>query len=147
MRLGVWILPILALLELTSIILAADWIGAGWTFLLIAADIVLGSLMLRHLGMSALLMAGSVIKSPRNVSIYQMLWPIRFVAAALLLVSPGFFSDLVAIGLMLPFKGKPLPDVTGNGYSPQYQSDDIIDAEYTVEPVPNTTETLPPNKE
>ena len=42
-----------------------------------------------------------------QISLYQMLYPIRIPIAAFLLMLPGFFSDLIALLLLLPFGSAP----------------------------------------
>ena len=72
-------------------------------------------------------------------------------AAALLLMSPGFASDIIALILMLPFKGRPLETAdfnTGAQREPRGQYGDVIEGEYTVsdaDPVP-PSHTLPQDK-
>ena len=96
--------------------------------------------MLRHTGISGVLMAGSVMRSGKDISLYQMLWPIRYTVAALLLMSPGFVSLTIALILLLPIQGRPIAqtETFQNNpnpfqYPPKRQQDgDIIEGEYTV---------------
>ncbi|QQS16919.1 MAG: FxsA family protein [Neisseriales bacterium] len=44
----------------------------------------------------------------KPVSLYQLLWPIRYKMAGLLFIIPGFLSDIAALVLLLPFKGATL---------------------------------------
>lgn len=85
------------------------------------------------------------MRSGKDISMYQLLWPIRFALAGLLLMSPGFASMLVALILLLPIKGKPIADMSVHTatfdpnraqnpftqQSTQPRDGDIIDAEYT----------------
>lgn len=129
-----WMLLLLGILEVLSIVLVADWLGGGITLLLLIASVIIGLVMMRNIGFSAILMAGESVRGRQNMSLYQMLWPIRFVAAALLLISPGFASDVAALVLMLPLKGKNRPGQTPFGPRPGNQRDDVIEGEYTVHP-------------
>lgn len=136
---------VLIFLEIMSIVWVADWLGGGLTFLLMVASFALGIFMLRRTGMSGVLVAGAAMRSGGGVSMYQLLWPIRFALAGLLLLSPGFVSMAVALVLLLPIKGKPIADMsvhtaafdpgrTQNPFvrQPSPPKDgDIIDAEYT----------------
>ncbi|MDU1347519.1 MAG: FxsA family protein, partial [Eikenella corrodens] len=78
---------------------------------------------------------------------YQLLWPLRYIVAALLLMSPGFVSTALALVLMLPIKGGPAavrPNQMGQNYrSSGYGADgDIIDGEFeTVRPQEGREET------
>ena len=91
--------------------------------------------MLRNTGISGLFVAIATINSGRKISLYQLLWPFRFVLAAILLMSPGFFSDLIAAILLLPLRGKPLSASYDNSFQHQTSAnkDDIIEGEYTVD--------------
>lgn len=131
---------ILVFLEVMSIVWMADWLGGGLTFLLMVVSFFFGVMMLRHIGLSAALMAGTTLRSQKDVSVYQLLWPIRYAVAAVLLLSPGFASTVLAAGLMLPFKGKPVANVGGGSFevfrthTPRRENDDdVIEGEYTVE--------------
>lgn len=145
---------VLLFLEIMSIVWVADWLGGAATLGLMILSFVVGVLMLRHFGFSGVLLAGSAIRSGEQISMYQMLWPIRYTVAALLLMSPGFVSLLIALVLLLPFKGgKPVADVQGGvftaGGNPfgtqntrnRSNDGDIIEGEYTVEPEHTSAQT------
>lgn len=131
---------VLLFLEIMSIVWVADWLGGGLTFLLMLLSFAGGVMMLRHTGISGVLMAGATMRSGKGISLYQMLWPIRYTVAAVLLMSPGFVSLVVALILLLPIKGKPIAHMetfqTGHNpfqYPPKQQHEgDIIEGEYTV---------------
>lgn len=136
---------VLLFLEIMSIVWMADWIGGGLTLLLMIASFISGVMMLRHTGLSGILLAGATMRSGQNISLYQMLWPIRYAVAALMLMSPGFVSMAIALVLLLPFKGKPVAQMNINSsfdprqpHSPfnPHRADEadgeIIEGEYTV---------------
>lgn len=133
-----------AALECLSIVLAVHWWGAGLTLLWMLATFFAGAWMLRNSGVSALLMAAAAVRNGRQVSWYQLLWPIRYTLAAVLLVSPGIFSDFIGLILLLPLRGKPIDRPTGQSgsfgaFSQTFgtdagRRDDIIEGEYTVRP-------------
>ncbi|MDF7675289.1 FxsA family protein [Neisseriaceae bacterium ESL0693] len=145
MRYLSWILLGLLGLECLSIILVTDWIGGGWTLLLILISFISGIMMLRHIGFSAVLLAGAGLRSRQNMSLYQLLWPIRYMISALMLMSPGFFSDIIALILLLPIAGTHKPASTAQ----DSRNSDIIEGEYTVQsnhpkqPDSTTTPRLP----
>lgn len=136
---------ILLFLEIMSIVWVADWLGGGITFLLMLASFALGIFMLRRMGASGLFLTAAAMRGKGKVSLYQLLWPIRYTVAAVLLMSPGFVSMLAAVVLMLPFKGKPVADL-GAGMSdaagqdgftyarrnPNRSDSDVIEGDYTV---------------
>ena len=76
---------ILVFFEIMSIVWVADWLGGSVTLLLMIASFIAGVLMLRHIGFSTALLAGATLRSRENVSLYQMLWPIRYALAAVCL--------------------------------------------------------------
>ena len=135
MRYIKWILFISTILEVISIILVTRLIGGGWTLFLMILSVFCGLSMLRNTGISGLFVAIATINSGRKISLYQLLWPFRFVLAAILLMSPGFFSDLIAAILLLPLRGKPLSASYDNSFQHQTSAnkDDIIEGEYTVD--------------
>ena len=127
---------VLIFLEIMSIVWVADWIG-GWTLFVMAVSFISGIFMLRHTGISGLLLAGAAVRSGQNISLYQMLWPIRYTAAAVFLLSPGFISTAVALLLLIPFKGNtPVSSAQSfqsrQTYGPAKDDEDIIEGEYTV---------------
>lgn len=135
MRFLGWTVLVLVLLEVLSIVLVADWLGGAAAFLLMVIGFAVGLLMMRNIGLSTLLLAGESVRSRQNISVYQLLWPIRFGVAALLLMSPGFASDVLALALMLPFKGRALETADiRNGMHRRREQDDgsVIEGEYTV---------------
>ncbi|UOO82266.1 FxsA family protein [Uruburuella testudinis] len=134
---------LLLFLEIMSIVWMADWLGGGATFGLMVLSFVAGVMMLRHTGLSGVLLAGATMRSGQQVSLYQLLWPIRYTVSALLMMSPGFVSLAIALLLLLPFKGKPVAEMSGtftapNPFEPgsrtRRNDADIIEGEYTVEP-------------
>lgn len=130
---------VLLFLEIMSVVWVADWLGGGWTLLLMIASFFTGLFMLRRFGLSGVLLAAAGARSGGQVSLYQLLWPIRYAVAALMLMSPGFASTLVALLLMLPVKGKPIAQngggaSFGGGFGPGRRGQgDIIEGEFTVE--------------
>ncbi|MDO5058693.1 MAG: FxsA family protein [Neisseria sp.] len=138
---------VLLFLEIMSIVWVADWLGGGITLFLMAAGFITGIYMLRRIGMSGVLLAAATMRSGGEISLYQLLWPIRYALAAILLISPGFASTTLALLLLLPIKGKPITQ-TGtdgnvhfggfgtfqqNAYRPQNNDEDIIEGEFTVD--------------
>ena len=130
-------------LEILSLIQVGARIGASGTLALIILSAMAGSFMLRRFGLSGVLLAAAAVRGGGQVSAYQLLWPVRYAVAALLLISPGFFSTLLAVLLMLPFKGgRPVETVGTDGGAASFggfsqtrpQEDDIIEGDfYTVD--------------
>ena len=101
-------LLILIFAEIFSIIFIAKLIGALAALCLMILAFMFGSfLMKRSAGLSQLMLAGGILRTGGQISLYQMLYPIRIPVAAFLLMLPGFFSDLIALLLLLPLGGAP----------------------------------------
>lgn len=131
--------------EILSLLLMVKWLGLMLTLVLMILSFMAGSYLLRGKGnLAKVLMGGELLRGAGRVSLYQMLWPVRIPFAGLLLMLPGFFSSLLALLLLLPFKGKPL--ATGGGRASgsfgafHYQThtgrsredDDVIEGEFVV---------------
>ncbi|MEV4317296.1 FxsA family protein [Actinocrispum sp. NPDC049592] len=99
-------MPVLLLLvgmavEITVLIAIGSAIGVLPTILLVIAATVVGAMLLRREGTRALLAFRSKIQSgqpPRA----EMLDGVLIAVAGILVVLPGFVSDLVAIALLIP---------------------------------------------
>ena len=127
---------VLLFLEIMSVVWVADWLGGGGALFLMIVSFVGGMMMLRHTGISGLLLAGAAVRSGQEISLYQMLWPVRYAVAALLLMSPGFVSTVFALLLLLPLKGGKAQE--SQGASPFFtqrqtaRNDDVIEGEFVV---------------
>ncbi len=140
MRYFGWFVLLLMAGEVASIVLMADWLGGVPTLLLMLLSFGAGLLMLRHLGFSSVMLAGALFRNQGAVSLYQLLWPLRYVLAALLLMSPGFVSTLLGLGLLLPIKAGPVAEQAGSQFGRRYGADDdVIDGDYeAVRPQPQS---------
>ncbi|AUZ05585.1 MULTISPECIES: FxsA family protein [Vitreoscilla] len=143
-----WLFPAFLILEVVSIVMVSQWLGI-WTLVLMALQFFTGIFLMRNLGFSSVLMAGETLrKNPQGLSVYQLMWPIRFIISAILLISPGFVSTAIAAGLMLPLKGGPKTNIGSEQAQQAYQQyrqrqnnhadGDIIDGDYSeVKPSPS----------
>jgi UPF0716 protein FxsA len=103
-------MPLLALLalfivvplaELYVILKVGDAIGAVWTILLLAADSVLGSLLLRAQGRSVwrrFNMALAEGKMPHR----EVIDGVLVIFGGAFLITPGFITDVVGLVLLIP---------------------------------------------
>jgi UPF0716 protein FxsA len=100
-----WVLALLFLLvpiaELYVIYQVGDAIGVLWTFLLLAADSLLGSLLLKS--------QGRAVWQRFNDNLAQGRMPHREVIDGVLvifggafLITPGFITDIVGVTLLVP---------------------------------------------
>jgi UPF0716 protein FxsA len=103
-------MPLLALLalfilvplaELYVILKVGDAIGAIWTILLLAADSVLGSLLLRAQGRSVWRRFNTALaegKMPHR----EVIDGVLVVFGGAFLITPGFITDVVGLVLLIP---------------------------------------------
>jgi UPF0716 protein FxsA len=92
---------VVPLAELYVILKVGDAIGVAWTILLLAADSVLGSVLLRS--------QGRTVWARFNTALAQGRMPHREVTDGVLvifggafLITPGFLTDIVGLILLLP---------------------------------------------
>jgi UPF0716 protein FxsA len=93
------LVPVLA--EITVFIVVGRWIGVAATLLLFIAVGVIGTVLLKRQGMRALREMQAALargEPPAEPVAHAAL----LVLAALLLIFPGFLSDLMALPLLLP---------------------------------------------
>jgi UPF0716 protein FxsA len=140
----------LPVLEVASIVEVNRWVGPLATFLLIAASIALGSFLIRSQSLRVgrrvmeAMQAGTPPEQPLLDSGAIML-------AGVLLMIPGFFSDILALFVLLPaarrliwrgasyglrgrtqtWRADPRP---GPGAEEPKRAGDVIDVEYTEVP-------------
>ncbi|WP_144372329.1 FxsA family protein [Vogesella urethralis] len=127
-------------LEMYSLFALADHIGGGWTLAWVIVTFLLGSALMRNSKLGGLLTLAGTLREGK-VSLFSLLWPLRVMLAGLLLAIPGLVSDVLAIILMLPWKGPKLADLNmnqpfGQGgeqpfqHQPGGEQGDIIEGEY-----------------
>ncbi|WP_434630903.1 FxsA family protein [Chromobacterium sp. CV08] len=131
MRALLLLLLIYPFAEIAALVALADHIGGLAVFLLVVLSSMLGLWMLRHQKLGALLTLGSMMRQGDKVSLYSLLWPLRYALAGVLFLLPGLLSDLAAILLLLPLKGPDIqlrtaPPAPGGGTA----SGDVIEGEY-----------------
>lgn len=130
-------------LEIISIIFVSKLIGGLATLIIIILSFLFGSwLIRRNAGIAQIMMAGTLYRAQGNMSMYELMWPIRIPIAGFLFMVPGFISSIIAILLLIPFKGKQLNQQSniftsfGGNFQQQYGSskddDDIIEGEFVV---------------
>lgn len=91
----------LPVLEIATIIWVGHQIGAGWTLVLLLAEVPLGLAIIQRAGrrslatMTAAMRGGQIAAADLN----QNGWA---VAGGVLLIIPGFLTDVLALALMVP---------------------------------------------
>ena len=105
---GLFIL-VLPLLEIAGFVVVGSKIGALATIGLVIASAILGAVLLRIQGMSALRRA-QVVAANGSAPDREIVHGAMIVLAAILLMIPGFITDIVGLLLFLP----PVRDLAWN---------------------------------
>jgi UPF0716 protein FxsA len=92
---------VVPLAELYVILKVGDAIGALWTILLLAADSVLGSMLLRAQGRSVWRRFNETMAAGR-VPHRELIDGVLIVFGGAFLITPGFLTDIVGLLLLLP---------------------------------------------
>ncbi|AOY00362.1 FxsA family protein [Jeongeupia sp. USM3] len=109
------------LAEIASLVIVADWIGAGWTLAALFASALIGIGMLRH---HRFAVGWSLVNDMRSgrLAPQSLFWVARYYIAAVLFIVPGFIGDVAAVLMLLPWgrrdtaKVPPVPDVLEGEY-------------------------------
>jgi UPF0716 protein FxsA len=100
-----WALALLFLLvpiaELYVIIQVGEAIGLGWTVVLLIADSVLGSLLLRSQGRAVWRRFNDALAQGR-VPHREVIDGVLVIFGGALLLTPGFLTDIVGVTFLLP---------------------------------------------
>jgi UPF0716 protein FxsA len=87
--------------ELAVIIQVGGLIGVWWTIALLVADSILGSVLLRAQGRSAWMRFNAAVQSGR-IPAREVLDGALVITGGVLLLTPGFISDIFGIVLLIP---------------------------------------------
>jgi UPF0716 protein FxsA len=87
--------------ELAVIIQVGQAIGVWWTIALLVADSILGSVLMRSQGRAAWRRFNAAVQSGR-VPAREVLDGALIVFGGLLLLTPGFLTDLLGLVLLIP---------------------------------------------
>jgi UPF0716 protein FxsA len=100
-----WLLAVLfigvPLLELIVIVRVGQTIGVGWTILLLVVDSIVGAWLLKREGRRALAALGDAFGSGRMPA-RELADGMLILVGGVLMLTPGFLSDLVGILCILP---------------------------------------------
>jgi UPF0716 protein FxsA len=89
------------LVELYVILQVGDAIGAVWTILILAADSVLGSLLLRSQGRAVWQRFNEAVSAGRMPH-REVVDGVLVIFGAALLITPGFVTDIVGLIFLVP---------------------------------------------
>jgi UPF0716 protein FxsA len=110
-RIAIVLLVAWPILEIVSIVAAADLVGGLPTILILIGGGLGGALLVRLAGMAALREIGVQLRA-RAVEPGRLIGPTRLALAGVLLAVPGFVSDVVALALAVPGIERLLPRPT-----------------------------------
>ena len=143
MRVFLWLFLAAPLIELWFMIRVGSELGAINTiFLLIAAGVV-GMNLLRQQSISTLMRVDQRLQMG-ELPATEILESFALTLAAVLLIIPGFITDILALPLLIPpLRRRVVKHFLGTGYYKQHyykqdngQSSDIIDGEFRREDDP-----------
>ena len=89
------------LIEVYFLIQVGSVIGAGWTILLVVLTAVIGVNLLRQQGISTLMRANQVM-SQGQIPAMEMMEGIVLAVGGALLITPGFFTDILGFLCLIP---------------------------------------------
>ncbi len=92
---------VVPIVELYVIIQVGQWIGVVPTLLLLAADAVLGSMLLRHQGRGAWRRFNEAV-AERRFPAREVADGVMIAVGGTLLLSPGFVTDIFGVLLLIP---------------------------------------------
>lgn len=98
---GLWFLIAIAA-ELAGIVVMSNWIGGGATFGLLLLGAVIGAWLLQSEGRKAWQEAGRLMREGQPPG-QAVLNGLCVMLGGILLIVPGFLSDIVGLTLLLPF--------------------------------------------
>ena len=93
---------IIPIIEVYLLIEVGQQIGAGWTVLLVVLTAVVGVNLLRHQGISTLMRANQSM-SQGQMPAMEMMEGLFLAVGGALLITPGFFTDVIGFICLLPF--------------------------------------------
>ncbi len=128
MRRFAWIVLAFPVIELIGLVLLAGRIGGLATLLWLVASALVGMWILRNQRLGLLLTAWGALNQGGQMSLYQMLWPLRFLLAGVLLIFPGVISDIIALILRGPQLGA---GQSAPGEGPRAANDSVIEGEFS----------------
>ena len=134
LRLIAVIATLLPFLEIAGFVWLGGKLGVGLTLLWVIAAMVAGLALLRHTGLQAVGRLRAALAEGREPG-RSIIDAACFAAAGILLIIPGFVSDLLAVILMLPVTRHWLLRRTAAHFETRiYRSTGVIHGDFSVVP-------------
>jgi len=97
-----WLILFWLCLEVAGFVWVGQWLGLGWTLLLIIGSAILGVALLRQQGLRTANMMMHKMRTKQFVSAEDFADTPFVMLGAILLIIPGFFSDILGLLCFLP---------------------------------------------
>ena len=123
------IILFIPLIEIYLFIEIGGQIGAFNTILIILLTAVTGIFFVRLQGLSTLRSAATQLYKSQ-IPIYEMMSGAALALAAVLLITPGFATDVIGFLLIIPLTRKIIFKYFGKKYTRKKSKDDLIEGEY-----------------
>jgi UPF0716 protein FxsA len=141
LRLIAFIATLLPFLEIAGFVWLGGKLGVGLTLLWVIVAMVAGLALLRHTGLQAVGRLRAALAEGKEPG-HSIVDAACFAAAGILLIIPGFVSDLLAVILMLPATRHWLLRRTAAHFETRvYRSTGVIHGDFSV--VPDEDENAP----
>ena len=124
-----FIILFVPLVEIYLFIQIGGQIGAFNTILIILLTAVVGVYFVRLQGLSTL-KSGVTQLYKNKIPVYEIISGAALALAALLLIIPGFATDIIGFLLILPITRNIIFRLLGKKYSKKKFKDDLIEGEY-----------------
>ena len=97
-----WLILFWVCLEVTGFVWVGKWLGLGWTLVLIMASIGVGIALLREQGFRAANIMMQKMRTGESASPENFMEMPFVTLGSILLIIPGFFSDIMGLLCLLP---------------------------------------------
>ena len=124
-----FIILFVPLVEIYLFIQIGGQIGAFNTILIILLTAIVGVYFVRLQGLSTL-KSGVTQLYKNKIPVYEIISGAALALAALLLIIPGFATDIIGFLLILPITRNIIFRLLGKKYSKKKFKDDLIEGEY-----------------
>ena len=96
-----FLLLVIPIAEIAAFIAVGQWIGIGWTLLMILVTAVIGTILLRVQGFGLIARARGEVSAGR-VPARELVHGVMLLVAGVLLLTPGFITDTLGFLLFVP---------------------------------------------
>ena len=135
MKVLAWLVLFYLMAEFGLLFIIGRRIGFFSLLGLMRLSAIFGLFLLKKSKLAGLLALWSQRQNNNTVGLFELFWPVRFILAGILLILPGFISDVFALLLLLPIKGPqikvPKPSKHSSAQAPHFSDDGDFQAKQT----------------